>query len=338
MIKGLDVSHYQNEKGKIDWVKVRAAGYDFTYIKASEGLTIRDAFYRSNIEAARKAGLVVGSYHFARANDAVREADYFLATVGSLQDFDFLVLDWEIEFSDPDGWCRAFLDRCFEKTGVRPLLYTNGDRVARIDWKKVVAGSYGLIAAKYGDNDAVLEDNEIASADEFPFVVIQQFTSNMTVPGITGRVDANVGNLTVDTLKKYGKQPVEVPLPTCEPEPIGSDLARLIERCGATANEKKSVGENFDGEKDGGRISAIVNRKLDALELEIKRLSALPAQTTIPVEPELVEAVEYAHDILIGDGFTPEKQRLVATREIELKKSEMFSRETLSKVKEIVNQ
>lgn len=207
MIKGLDISHYQNDKGAIDWAKVKKAGYDFVYIKATEALTGKDAYYKKNIAEARNAGLLVGSYHFARANDAIKEADFFLSVVGAMQTHDFLVLDWEIEYKDPDGWCRTFLDRCFEKTGVRPLLYTNEDRVMRIKWDKVVAGNYGLIAAKYGDNDAVLEENEIARSDEFPFVVIQQFTSNMAVPGIVGRVDANIGNLTLDALKKYGKQP-----------------------------------------------------------------------------------------------------------------------------------
>lgn len=284
MIKGIDISHYQNDKGSIDWAKVRSAGYDFVYIKASEGVALRDSFYNSNINDARKAGLIVGSYHFARANDAVKEADYFLATVGEMKQYDFLVLDWEIESSDPDGWCRTFLDRCFEKTGVRPLLYTNADRVSRIKWTKVVAGSYGLIVARYGDNDAVLEDNEIASPDEFPFVVIQQFTSNMTVPGITGRVDANVGNLTIETLKKYGKQPAD----------------------STTPNTTSAV-------------------------------SQATTQGTINVEAELAKAIEYAHGINISDGFTPEKQRLVASRETELKKSEMFARGTLDKLRGILN-
>ncbi len=341
MVKILDVSHYQNQAGPIDWAKVRAAGYEAVYIKATEALTSKDAYYTKNISDARKAGFVVGSYHFARANDATKEADFFLSVVGQMQDYDFLVLDWEIEASDPDGWCRTFLDRCFEKTGVRPLLYTNEDRVVRINWKKVVAGNYGLIAAKYGDNDAVLEDNEIAKSDEFPFVAIQQFTSNMTVPGVTGRVDANVGNLTIEALKKYGKQPAQPAPAEPDKEEIGDALKKALVRCGASDDEMNALGDNFDAPKDGDRMAAIVNRKVDALEKRIAELEAQPAPeqvvTPAKVEPELAAAVKYAHDIELGEYFSPESQRLVAERETELKKSEMRTREMLGNVREIVN-
>lgn len=214
MIKGIDVSHYQNEAGKIDWARVKAAKYDFAYIKATEATSYKDPYYQVNIDGASKAGLVVGSYHFARGNDPVKEADHFISTVGKMQKGDFLVLDWEIENADPDGWCRKFLDRCFEKTGVRPLLYTNQDRVNRINWAQVVRGNYGLISARYGDNDAVLEPGEEASADEFPAVAIQQFSSTGSVPGISGRVDLNASDMTVEQLKKYGYQGAPAPTPT----------------------------------------------------------------------------------------------------------------------------
>lgn len=336
MIKGLDVSHYQNEKGAIDWKKVKAAGFDFVYIKATEALAYKDPYYKTNVDGARKAGLIIGSYHFGRYNNAEQEADFFISVVGAMQDYDFLVLDWEIEGFDPDEWCREFLDRCYKKTGVRPLFYTNEDRVKRIDWKKVVAGNYGLIVAKYGDNDSVLEDNEIANTDEFPFAVMQQFTSNMTVPGITGRVDANIGNLTIDALKKYGKQPSEEPSTpdeSSDKQPIGKELGEVLDRCGASASEKKDIGDNYDGEKDGNRIADIVNRKVDALEKQIKETPA----GSIKIEPEFAEAIAFAHDINIT-SFNSETQKLIAFRETELKKSELSARSQIDKIKNIINQ
>lgn len=60
-VRGVDVSHYQ---GRVEWARVRAAGYDFAYLKASEGGTFVDSAYARNRDQARRAGLVTGPYHF----------------------------------------------------------------------------------------------------------------------------------------------------------------------------------------------------------------------------------------------------------------------------------
>lgn len=60
-VRGVDVSHHQ---GRVDWARVRAAGYEFAYLKATEGGTFVDSTYARNRDAARRAGLVTGPYHF----------------------------------------------------------------------------------------------------------------------------------------------------------------------------------------------------------------------------------------------------------------------------------
>lgn len=60
-VRGVDVSHHQ---GRVDWARIRAAGYRFAYIKATEGETFRDSTYLRNRDEARRAGLVTGPYHF----------------------------------------------------------------------------------------------------------------------------------------------------------------------------------------------------------------------------------------------------------------------------------
>jgi len=64
MIPGIDVSHYQ---GQIDWVKVAQSGVKFAYINATEGAVSRDLRFTSNWAKARKAGLIVGPYHYMKA-------------------------------------------------------------------------------------------------------------------------------------------------------------------------------------------------------------------------------------------------------------------------------
>lgn len=60
---GIDVSKWQ---GVIDWNTVKEAGIDFVMIKAGEGLSIEETFFR-NIEGAKKAGVQCGIYWFANA-------------------------------------------------------------------------------------------------------------------------------------------------------------------------------------------------------------------------------------------------------------------------------
>jgi lysozyme len=61
-IRGVDVSSYQPTT--VDWAAVKAAGYDFAIIKASEGETLKDSTFVKHWADARNAGLVCGAYHF----------------------------------------------------------------------------------------------------------------------------------------------------------------------------------------------------------------------------------------------------------------------------------
>lgn len=59
---GIDVSRWN---GKIDWQKVKDAGYSFAFIRTNDGGTL-DKTFDENIKNARKAGLMVGSYFYYR--------------------------------------------------------------------------------------------------------------------------------------------------------------------------------------------------------------------------------------------------------------------------------
>ena len=79
-IVGIDVSAHN---GDIDFEKVRADGYTFVIIKASEGVDHHDSKFDINFDNARKAGLKVGAYHFFRKNtDGLNQAKNFLETIG----------------------------------------------------------------------------------------------------------------------------------------------------------------------------------------------------------------------------------------------------------------
>ena len=74
-IKVLDVSHHN---GNINWTKVASDGVKGVYIKLTEGKTYLDDKAYENYLGAKNAGLRVGFYHYAHAdNDPVAEVDFF---------------------------------------------------------------------------------------------------------------------------------------------------------------------------------------------------------------------------------------------------------------------
>lgn len=194
---GLDISRYQKD---VDFKKLKVG---FVIAKATQGTSWVDPYYYKNQKGCRDNGILFGSYHFADGGDAKKEADWFVKNVGLMQEGEILVLDWEINQSNYDVWCRIFLDRCFELTGVRPLLYTNEAR-AKMNWSVVVEGNYGLWVARYYLNTGYKPPLVSPSSGQWPFWAIWQYTSRGKVDGITGYVDMNYTKMNLETLKKYG--------------------------------------------------------------------------------------------------------------------------------------
>ena len=62
-VQGIDVSNWQ---GDIDWDKVRAAGTQFAFIKATEGGDYLDPKFAQNWQAAKRAGKAWERFEAAR--------------------------------------------------------------------------------------------------------------------------------------------------------------------------------------------------------------------------------------------------------------------------------
>jgi GH25 family lysozyme M1 (1,4-beta-N-acetylmuramidase) len=78
---GLDISHYQNEAGPINYDTI-ASGYNFITIKATEGTTWKDTYFKDNVTGALATKkLKVSYYHYFHATDvptAQSEAEWFM--------------------------------------------------------------------------------------------------------------------------------------------------------------------------------------------------------------------------------------------------------------------
>jgi GH25 family lysozyme M1 (1,4-beta-N-acetylmuramidase) len=62
-IQGIDV---YNGDGAVNWNSVKSGGYDFAFVKATEGVNFIDARFATNMTNANSGGVYVGPYHLAR--------------------------------------------------------------------------------------------------------------------------------------------------------------------------------------------------------------------------------------------------------------------------------
>lgn len=187
---------------------------NFVIIKATEGNGYTDSAFLLNQKEARRVGMCIGYYHFARPdlnNAADVEADWFLKVCGDLKVGEFLCLDYEANWNgNVVGWCNAFLAEVFKKTGIKPLIYLNQALAKGYDWSSVVNQGYALWIAAYTGSP----DKNSFSTGNWSNAVMQQWTSTQQVPGVPANVDGNVFFGTTDQLKKFGVAPVTPPVVT----------------------------------------------------------------------------------------------------------------------------
>ena len=78
-VHGIDLSKWQ---GEIDWPRIRAAGVNFAWIKATEGIDVIDPMFLRHHDDAARAGVAVGAYHFIYwCSDIEEQARWFIRNV-----------------------------------------------------------------------------------------------------------------------------------------------------------------------------------------------------------------------------------------------------------------
>ena len=124
--RGIDVSKFQ---GTINWTKVaKDSTIKFVYIKATEGTSNRDPQYATNIKKAKKAGLLVGSYHvYSSKTTAYQQMGNFKKMVKKKEQDLVPVLDIEGYHSGRLNMERVdkLLELMQQEYGVRPMIYTS---------------------------------------------------------------------------------------------------------------------------------------------------------------------------------------------------------------------
>jgi GH25 family lysozyme M1 (1,4-beta-N-acetylmuramidase) len=190
--EGIDVSHWQ---GTIDWTKVKLAGKSFSFAKATEGVGFKDDKYATNKAGAMGQGIKFGAYHFARpGNNPVTEADWFVNNMGLQRGMLIPALD--IEVTDGLGptaltnWTKAWLQRVTDRTGVKPMIYTSPAfwRNNLNDSRWFADNGYSILWVAHWNTTSPSVPGSNWGGKSWTF---WQYTSDGSVPGISGRVDLN---------------------------------------------------------------------------------------------------------------------------------------------------
>ena len=148
MLNGIDVSSHQKS------MDMSTYPCDFVICKATEGTGYVNPFCDIHYQQAKSSGKLLGVYHYARpdaGNSPEAEADYFLRNITGYIGEAILALDLECAgWQKYSEWSKKWLDRVYEKTGIRPLFYSSGDGFA--NFKDMInAGNYGVWAASDGN-------------------------------------------------------------------------------------------------------------------------------------------------------------------------------------------
>jgi lysozyme len=187
-IHGIDVSRYQQ---RISWkavsrMEVEGIRLGFAFIKATEGTSRVDPFFKRNWKNSKEAGIVRGAYHFFIASkDGRAQAKHFIEHV-VLESGDLPpVLDVEKTFRVPSARLREEVKEWLlileEYYNVKPIIYTNADF-----YKQHLQGhfdGYPLWVAHY------LQPHQPRVSRDWSF---WQHSEQGKVDGILSKVDFNV--------------------------------------------------------------------------------------------------------------------------------------------------
>lgn len=264
MLKGIDISHWQ--KG----IDLGAIDVDFVIIKATEGNGYTDVMCDTFYQKAKSLGKKLGVYHFARpdlGNSPEEEADWFIKETLGYHKEAMLVLDWESGDLTNVAWAKAWLDRVYSKTGVKPVIYMSASVMHSADWSSVANADYGLWVANYGTNDGTAQESVF---DRYPlkywsFYALWQYTSKGRLNGYNGNLDLNYFSGDGTAWDKYAGGSPSSSKPSNPVETKSTDdLARevIAGKYGNGEDRKNALGSRYD------EVQARVNEILGINQVE----------------------------------------------------------------------
>ncbi len=212
-IYGIDISRYQHEKGRkrfsINWSNLRitslgtasrkkihgAVDYpvSFVYIKATEGMTVKNKYFAADYVASKRSGHRTGAYHFFsvrtpgrnQAINFLRNSRYSSGDLAPALDLE----PTDVQIRQAGGLhkllgeVRAWLQTVERQRGVRPILYISQRFVNKyLPQAPDLMKNYDVWIARYGEYKPNVN------------LLYWQLCQDGCVSGIHGPVDINVYN------------------------------------------------------------------------------------------------------------------------------------------------
>ncbi|MDR1340623.1 MAG: glycoside hydrolase family 25 protein [Prevotellaceae bacterium] len=204
-LHGIDVSRYQD---LIDWSCLESfpgskdeVKISFAFIKATEGRSIQDPFFKTNWENIGRTDIIRGAYHyFIPTRSASEQARNFIANVklgsGDLPP----VLDIEV-LGNPGATklrenIKIWLKIVEKHYGMKPIIYSYIDFYEKHILVDEDLRKYPLWIAHYNQKKIELEESWL----------FWQHSDRGRIPGIDEKVDFNVFNGNMDQLKSLCKK------------------------------------------------------------------------------------------------------------------------------------
>ena len=196
-LTGVDVSSYQHSTS-LDWTKVKAAGQDFAFVKATEDSGYTNPYFAADWTGLGAAGMARGAYHFARPSftpgSAAAQARYFVSVTGRMQQPGALAPMFDLEETGgltPTqliAWSQTWLDTVQALTGRRPVIYTYA-----YFWRTAMGDShaftgYPLFLADYHDLTGTTAPLP-GMPGGWTTWTFWQYSDTGQVPGVSGPVD-----------------------------------------------------------------------------------------------------------------------------------------------------
>ena len=207
-LEGIDISHWQQG------LSIAKADPDFAIMKATDGTSYVDPTCDGFVSQCKSHGALWGVYHFWQGN-AKAEADWFVKNVRGYVGQGVLVLDFEGAHATSASAAKSFLDRVYDTTGVRPLIYMSQSVTRQFDWS-AVAKSYALWVARYGASS-------YGDTGAWAAPALWQWTSSGKVNGYSGNVDKDhfYGDRAAwAAFASGGSTPKPDPAPAPDPDPV----------------------------------------------------------------------------------------------------------------------
>ena len=231
-IEGIDVSVWQG--GSVNWSAVAGSGIKFAFARASYG-TNKDTHFDTNWPKMKAAGLVRGAYQYwLPSKDPIAQAQAMLDIMGPLDPGDLPpVVDVEqtdgLSSSEIVARLTQWIAHVESAIGRKPIIYS-GKYFWQDNVKSAAFVDYPLWIPNYSLSCPDLANGYWTNWHFF------QYTDTGSVPGVSGNVDRNQFNGSLDDLlafangsPKYGAKFVSQSFPYASQGPETMLAGEVVE-------------------------------------------------------------------------------------------------------------